>query len=258
MLILLPPSEGKTAARRGAPLQPDTLSFAELRGAREQLLNATVAAASSPRAQEIFKVSGGVLDEVRANAALREAPTAPAWATYTGVLYDAFGYARLDAASKRRAGRRVVVFSALFGALRLGDRIPAYRLSGSVALPQIGSVSGFWGERLTSVLNPIARGLVIDCRSSAYAAMWRRPDAIGVRVFREQDGNRKVVTHMAKHSRGLIARALSETADEPRTITELAALLSDYFASTPVHTATGARVTISIEHTDSTIDVVTD
>lgn len=258
MLILLPPSEGKTATRRGAPLQPAALSFADLRDAREQLLDATVAAASSPQAQEIFKVSGGVLDEVRANAALRESPTAPAWATYTGVLYDAYGYARLDAASKRRAGRRVVVFSALFGALRLGDRIPGYRLSGSVALPQIGSVSGFWGERLAPVLDPLARGLVIDCRSSAYAAMWRRPDAIGVRVFRDVGGTRKVVTHMAKHSRGLVARALCESPAEPRTIADLATLLGDYFASTPVHTATGARVAISIEHTDSTIDVVTD
>ncbi|GAB3293514.1 peroxide stress protein YaaA [Epidermidibacterium keratini] len=258
MLILLPPSEGKTAARRGASLRLDALSFEGLTEARETMLTATINAARSPAAQEIFKVSSGVLEEVRANVALPEVPAAPAWATYTGVLYDAFGYASLDAAAKRRAGRRVVLFSALFGALRLNDRIPAYRLSGSVSLPDVGAVSAYWAQRLGEVLDPVARGLIVDCRSSAYAAMWRAPDAVGVRVFRDVGGSRKVVTHMAKHSRGLVARALSERSDEPRTVAELASVLSDYFASTPVHTATGAPVAISIEHTDHTIDVITD
>lgn len=258
MLILLPPSEGKTAARRGAPLDIERLSFPELSASREQVLQATIDAAQRTDAPAVFKVSGGAIDEARANADLRTAHTAPAWQTYTGVLYDALGYNSLDAAAKRRAGRRIVVCSALFGALRLSDRIPAYRLSGSVRLPGIGSFGTFWSQRLEPVLDDLAGGLVVDCRSAAYAAMWRHPDAIGVRVFRDAGGKRTVVTHMAKQSRGRVARALSQTSDRPRTTGELAEVLGDYFARTPVHTATGVAVSIKVEHTDTSIDIITD
>ena len=42
MLILLPPSEGKTAPRRGKPMDPDALSFPSLHAPREEVLTALV------------------------------------------------------------------------------------------------------------------------------------------------------------------------------------------------------------------------
>ena len=66
------------------------------------------------------------------------------------------------------------------------------------------------------------RGVVVDCRSSSYAAAWRPgPEVaartVAVRVLREQDGARSVVSHMAKHTRGLVARALLQAPRAPRT-----------------------------------------
>ncbi|NKY08260.1 peroxide stress protein YaaA, partial [Cellulomonas hominis] len=50
MLILLPPSEGKTAPVRGAALDLSALSAAGLTGTREAVLDALVAASARPDA----------------------------------------------------------------------------------------------------------------------------------------------------------------------------------------------------------------
>ena len=69
----------------------------------------------------------------------------PALDRYTGVLYDALSPATLGPAARARAEREVVVASALFGAVRGGDPLPAYRLSraracpGSAASPRCGA-----------------------------------------------------------------------------------------------------------------------
>lgn len=65
----------------------------------------------------------------RGNVDLRTLPTARAGEIYDGVLYQALDLPGLDAGGRRRAGRSVLISSALFGVLRLGDRIPPYKLS---------------------------------------------------------------------------------------------------------------------------------
>lgn len=257
MLILLPPSEGKTAPARGKALDLAALSRPELTGAREAMLDALIAASGRDDATKALKISKGLGELVRSNTLLREAPTAAAGRVYNGVLYDALDAPSLDAASRRRMLRRVVVFSALFGVLRMNDRIPAYRLSGSVTLPGTGPVATFWRDRLGGVLH--AKGLVVDCRSAAYAAMWAPSGSthLPVRVFREVDGERSVVSHMAKHSRGLVARALCEEASDPRDAGELAELLDAWFATHPVTTAAGAPVDVRVELSSGGLDVIT-
>ena len=53
---------------------------------------------------------------------------APAAEVYTGVLYERLGLPGLPAAARRRAGKRVLIASALWGFVRPGDAIPYYRL----------------------------------------------------------------------------------------------------------------------------------
>ena len=118
----------------------------------------------------------------------------------------------MTAAQKRKADAAVVVISGLWGAVRFADRIPAYRLSMSVGLPGLGKLASFWkpqaGRRHSSAH---AEGhLLVDCRSSSYAAAWApiRQRTVAVNVFTERDGTRKVVSHFAKHTRGELARHL--------------------------------------------------
>src|SRR5690606_40649566 len=103
------------------------------------------------------------------HARVTAAPSVPVAELDTGVLYDALDLASLDPAARRRANRRILVVSALFGALRLTDRVPPYRLSMAVNLPGTGPLAGHWRQPLAEELPAVVgRGLVIDCRSSTY------------------------------------------------------------------------------------------
>jgi len=227
VLILLPPSEGKTQRRRGAALDLADLSFPELTPIRESVMEATAAVSARPDAYEVLRVSPNLEEDVARNTRLLTAATAPAGQVYSGVLYDAFDFTSLDAASRRRALRRVVIVSALFGAVRIGDRIPAYRLHLCVHLPGIGELAATWRPELRPVLEREAgHRLVVDCRSTTYAAAWTPKGSLAERrVLITVPG----ASHMAKHTRGLVARRLVQSPDRPTRPADLAELLADTF-----------------------------
>ena len=215
MLILLPPSEGKTAPVTGPALDLGALSSPGLTPTRERVLDALVAASGRPDAVEVLGVGAGIADEVARNTGLVTAPTAPARSVYSGVLYAAAGLDRLTPAAHRRAAESVRVVSGLWGLVAPDDPIPAYRLSMGVDLPGVGPLAAAWREPLAAELDARADGgeLVVDCRSAAYLAAWRPARAaqaswVQVRVLREVAGRRSVVSHHAKHTRGVLTRHL--------------------------------------------------
>lgn len=208
MLVLLPPSEGKAPGGRGAPLDLSSLTHPALNPVRERLVAALQAAAATDL-EVLAGALGCSVEEARKDLRLTTSGTLPASRRYTGVVYEALSYATLSPAARRRANSSLRVASALFGLLGPPDRIPAYRLSGGTSLPGVGSLAAAWRP----VLEPeIAahRGLVVDLRSGPYAALARVPDAVQVRVLRESDGARTVVSHDNKYTKGLLARELCE------------------------------------------------
>ncbi|WP_300399825.1 peroxide stress protein YaaA [Nocardioides sp.] len=233
VLILLPPSEGKTAPRRGKSLDLSTLTTPELTSARAEVLDAlvTLCLEDPAGAAGLLGVPKSQLDLVDLNARARTSPTARADAVYSGVLYDALDVASLSSSGKRRASGRLAVQSSLFGLVRPGDRIPAYRLSGDATLPGLGSVAAHWRAALDPVAPAlIGAGLLIDLRSGMYAAFWRPPVELAkrvatVRVLHEVDGRRQVVSHFNKATKGRIVRALLEDGADPRTPARLADVL---------------------------------
>ena len=233
MLILLPPSEGKTAPRRGAPLDLGVLSHPSLTDARRRVVEALVAASRRDDAPALLGVGHTQTDLLQRNQRLLSAPTARADRVYTGVLYDALDLPGLSPAARRRAASRVAVTSSVFGLLRPTDRIPAYRLPGDTTLPGLGPVAAAWREPLAgAVTESLGRGLLVDLRSSTYAGFWRPPAELGrrvatVRVLHEADGVRKVVSHFNKATKGRLVRALLEDGRDPRTPAGLADLLRD-------------------------------
>ena len=110
------------------------------------------------------------------------------------------------------------MFSALFGPVRLTDLITPHRLSGSVKLPGQGSVASIWSKALKELLTQQLSGhVVVDLRSAEYGAMYRPTRGsdclllnIGVAKVNPATGKRSVVSHWAKHTRGLLAGALLE------------------------------------------------
>ncbi|NUR02426.1 MAG: peroxide stress protein YaaA [Streptomyces sp.] len=246
MLVLLPPSEGKASADRGAPLKTESLSLPGLTPAREAVLGELVelCAGDEEKAREVLGLSEGLRGEVAKNAELRTAGARPAGEIYTGVLYDALDLASLDAAAKKRAARSLLVFSGLWGAVRINDRIPSYRCSMGVKLPGIGALGAYWRTPMAAVLPEAAGdGLVLDLRSSAYAATWRPKGEVAgrtasVRVLHAP--TRKVVSHFNKATKGRIVRSLLTAGAAPKGPAELVETLRELGYVVEVEPPTGA------------------
>ncbi|MGW4288203.1 peroxide stress protein YaaA [Streptomyces sp. NPDC004673] len=233
MLVLLPPSEGKASSGRGAPLKPESLSLPGLAAARQAVLAELVelCAGDEEKAREVLGLSEGLRGEVAKNAGLLAAGARPAGEIYTGVLYDALGLATLDPAAKRRAARSLLVFSGLWGAIGVTDRIPSYRCSMGVKLPGLGALAGHWRAPMAEVLPEAAGdGLVLDLRSAAYAAAWKPKGEVAgrtatVRVLHAP--TRKVVSHFNKATKGRVVRALLTEGTAPKDPAELVVALRD-------------------------------
>ncbi|MCP2354042.1 cytoplasmic iron level regulating protein YaaA (DUF328/UPF0246 family) [Nonomuraea thailandensis] len=221
MLILLPPSEGKASEGSGPPV--GELSFPALDKPRTRVLNALIRASRRRDALDVLGLTPGLAGELARNAALKTAPTLPAAALYTGVLYDNLGLDTLDEEARRRAEESLLIFSGLWGVVKITDWIPPYRLSMGVTLPPVGGLAAFWRPKVTKELDRVP-GLVVDLRSATYAGAWQPGSrSVAVRVFR--DG--KVVSHMAKATRGEIARALLRQDAAPASPDELAKTLDE-------------------------------
>lgn len=219
MLILLPPSEGKTTPIAGPALNWEELSATELNPHRKLVLDQLMAVSADPNALEILKVGASLTDEVAANLDLLTAPCAPAAQVYTGVLYAAAGLDELTPDQQLRALNTVRTVSALWGAVSPFDLIPAYRLSMGIKFPGSTGLASSWRKHLDQTLAPLAQdSVIIDCRSAAYLNAWKPAKTLNtqwltVRVLRELDGKRTVVSHNAKHARGVLtAHLLRSTA----------------------------------------------
>jgi cytoplasmic iron level regulating protein YaaA (DUF328/UPF0246 family) len=240
VLILLPPSEGKTAPATGDPADPGALWLPRLAPARRRVLTRLVAMCRRNSARgvaaslETLGLSAAQRTEVARNAALASAPAAPAAEVYTGVLYEALDAATLAPPAREWLGARAVVFSGLWGVVRLGDRIPAYRCPVAVTLPVVGGLTAYWKKTLAPALTPAAAdGPVLDLRSGAYAAMWAPPAgrSAQVRILHERTvagvPQRSVVSHFNKATKGRLVRALAADGGTPGDVDELVTALRD-------------------------------
>ncbi|WP_455359439.1 peroxide stress protein YaaA [Streptomyces sp. SYSU K21746] len=239
MLVLLPPSEGKAASGSGAPLKLEGLSLPGLADARAAVLDELVelCATDEEKAREVLGLSEGLRGEVAKNTELRTAGARRAGEIYTGVLYDALGLATLEPDARRRAAKSLLVFSGLWGAVRITDRIPSYRCSMGVKLPGPGALGAYWRTPMAEVMpEAAAGGLVLDLRSSAYASAWKPKGEVAertatVRVLHSQmvDGveKRSVVSHFNKATKGRLVRDLLTAGAAPGGPAELVEALRD-------------------------------
>jgi cytoplasmic iron level regulating protein YaaA (DUF328/UPF0246 family) len=243
MLILLPPSQGKTAPGQGAPVDLGTLSLPTLATARRRVLTRLVALSgrTGRRAVETalatLGLSTGQRGELARNAELVDAPAGPAAEVYTGVLYEALDLPTLSPAARATVHDAVLIFSGLWGAVRLGDRIPAYRCAIDVSLPVLGALGPYWRRSMRTVLDRAAGdGPVVDLRSGAYAGMWAPTPPVAartatVRVLHERtvDGvpHRSVVSHFNKATKGRLVRDLATAGVAPASVDDLVRALRD-------------------------------
>jgi cytoplasmic iron level regulating protein YaaA (DUF328/UPF0246 family) len=229
VLIVLPPSETKAGGGRGAPLDLDALSLPTLNPIRRTLAESIVSLADDPDAsRRALGLGSSALPEIERNAQLWTSPTRPAIERYTGVLFDALDHRSLTRAGKNKALDRLAIGSALFGVVRAGDPIPAYRLSAGSKVPGFRTLAAEWKPALPEALAALDEDVVIDLRSGGYQQLGPVADAITVTVLTEgANGKRTVVSHFNKHHKGLVARSLITSRKQVRDINSLAAVVVD-------------------------------
>jgi cytoplasmic iron level regulating protein YaaA (DUF328/UPF0246 family) len=217
VLILLPPSETKRdGGEAGSCLDLTRLGFDSLTPQRTAAISAlrslSRGVAASTAALGLGKTQRFEIDR---NRALLTSPVMPALDRYTGVLYDSLDAATLNPAALDFAHHHLAIHSALFGLVRAGDAIPAYRLSHDSRLPGL-PLARHWKIAIAGVLAQcgVAQhgGLILDLRSEAYAALGPAPLGAGsyyVRVVSESaTGKRSALSHFNKSAKGSFARAL--------------------------------------------------
>ena len=229
MLILLPPSEGKTRPHDGPPFDLHQRP-APLREPTQATLNALrrLCIGDPTQALKTLGLTQRQIEWLEFDAELADAPTAPAHEIYTGVLYQALDYPSLPRAAAARADAQVWVASALYGMVSLSEPIAAYRLSGGTKLPGLPPEAQLWQEPIQQLVAALDPGIILDLRSGAYSSLWRPPPHWRDRVILgkvwqlDRNGRRTSVSHHNKATKGLLTRALVRQA---RTIATPRALL---------------------------------
>jgi cytoplasmic iron level regulating protein YaaA (DUF328/UPF0246 family) len=152
----------------------------------------------------------------------KSADPGPAIQVYTGVLYAALGWNTLSKAQQKLGQSSIMIISAKYGALRPLDPIEPYKekIDNKEMAPKVAAV-----------LNQITSELIIDCRSSTYQTVWQSPNekTVEIKVFTTIEGQKKVITHMSKKTRGEVTRILLQTENEITNPHQLHGFVSQAF-----------------------------
>jgi len=233
VMILLPPSESKTLPKNKTTLDLSTLSFTELTELRSRTIVSLIKVSEGciSAARKILGVTANQDDEIERNHDLLNKPVAPAMEVYSGVLWDAIGIGSLSKSAVKKFVRDTYVVSALFGLISVADHIPAYRLSGSVKLPKVGSLAGLWNEQIGHVLAGTS-DFVIDLRSGTYQKLGQIPPVVAPRsvvpriLQKMPSGPPKVVSHHNKATKGRIVRAIAESSKALKSVDAVAEVVA--------------------------------
>lgn len=141
---------------------------------------------------------------------------------FQGDVYDGLDFNSMSDTSKKRAADRIIILSALYGALRGSDAVNRYRLDLKDDV-KVGrkSLQVFWKPFVSKWFDQIEDPL-IDLSSSEYLALLSpavRERCIRI-DFKEDDGGKlKTVSFFAKKARGTFARWCVET--DPTSVGQL-------------------------------------
>ena len=233
MLIILPPSETKLPPPdEGAPLGLDRLSFPSLTPMRERVMKALLATSQRPDALRRLFVRPSLAGEVARNEHLRDLPTRSAVDTYAGPLYEGLDAGSWSSNAEIRAGRQLVIVSALWGGMRPTDRIPPYRLNVCARLVGMDRLEPAWRTFLAPILSDAAerRGPVVDLRSRGYQAVGRPTgldeQTVTLRIRPSPGGPAHIGDVIAKRVRGEAASHLLSSVADPEHPLDIADVLA--------------------------------
>ncbi|MEA3513372.1 MAG: YaaA family protein [Campylobacterota bacterium] len=207
MKILLAPAETKYDGGEEISYQKENFKFEELFSIRDNIVknyvnfiqNSTIEELSSwfglKNLKECKKYSKNILEQPTTKAILR----------YTGVAFDALDYKQLSNEQQNYCDENIIIFSNLFGAVLASDLIPDYKYKQGANLPGIDTIK-LYKENSKDILDNFIGEEVIDLRAGFYDKFYK-PSMNTITCKFLKDG--KVVSHWAKHYRGLLVNQLA-------------------------------------------------
>ncbi len=207
MKILLAPAETKKVGGESTPYCKDNFYFKDIFTTRDTVVENYVEFISNSSLAELSKWFGlKNLEECkRYSQSILDKPTMKAIQRYTGVAFDAIDYNQLEEDAKQYCDNNIVLFSNLFGVLRADDLIPDYKYKQGSSLPNIDTVK-LYKENIKEYLDSYLGYEVIDLRAAYYDKFYK-PTMPTITYKFLKDG--KVVSHWAKHYRGLVVKELA-------------------------------------------------
>jgi cytoplasmic iron level regulating protein YaaA (DUF328/UPF0246 family) len=187
-ILLLPPSEGKTKGGiedlsfRRVENSKQYNSFIELQNVREEVYNKLREAINEIDETSLEKVFGVKGKNLHASSStildMLNSPTMPAIERFSGVMFKAINYEKLDLAEKENFNSTVIFIDGMFGLLRPQDYLPEYKLKITSKYLDI-DVTKFWKERLLVEFDILFRDkLVIDILPEAHRKVLTLPTNI--------------------------------------------------------------------------------
>lgn len=206
MKILFAPSERKIAGG-SAKFDMENLLFGkELFAARCQVFDAYCDVLRGGDDDSISKMTGLKRDGwnvLPASHGDLVATAKPAILRYSGVAYDALDFSSLPENAQKYLGKNLLIFSNVFGVVSATDNLPNYKLKQGEKAGTIDTA--LWYEKiLKEPLDvALANESVLDLRAGFYDKFYKPSVEYATFTFLK---NGKIVSHFAKHYRGLVLR----------------------------------------------------
>ncbi len=208
MKILLAPAEIKLSGGEGKALNKNNFSFPTIYQKRLEVLEEYEKLIKNSTQEELSSWFGikKVDDVKKYSSSLKQKPTMKAINRYVGVAFEALDYDSLKQKEQEFIDKNVLIFSNLFGILKASDLIPDYKYKQGSQLPNI-NIEKFYKENLKDILDDYLDDEVVDLRAGYYDKLYKpRASTITFKFLK----NGKVVSHWAKHYRGLVVRAIAK------------------------------------------------
>lgn len=208
MKILLAPAETKKEGGEFPPYCKDNFYFKDIFNARDEVVQNYVKFIENSSIEELSKWFGlkNLTECKKYSQSILEKPTMKAIQRYTGVAFDAIDYNQLNLKEQQYCDENIILFSNLFGVLKADDLIPDYKYKQGSSLSQIDVIKHY-KENIKELLDNYLADEVVDLRASYYDKFYK-PTMPTITYKFLKDG--KVVSHWAKHYRGLIVKELAK------------------------------------------------
>lgn len=198
MIILFSPSEDKLQPPTGGLLAPEKFFFKKdltlLKSYDKFLHNAPADAKAA-----LLSSKKPLLIDIFTS------PTTKALSLYTGVAYKALDFASLKPTQQGFLEKNLIIFSNLFGPVFGGEELPFYKLKQGKNLGE--NIPKLYASLNSAQLDAFLQNhQIIDLRAKFYENYYKIPFPYYEVIFRK---NSKVLSHFAKHYRGLLVRALA-------------------------------------------------